>query len=110
MRVFSNGGVVFVPRFGIEGAVKVADGGLGEGVGLEDVDHVPDEYVLRVREKGPLELFGKVKVRISDVLGEGLREEEVAHGGGMVVWPSTSKFPTPPKKRENDLKFFAFGT
>ena len=83
MRVFSNGGVVFVPRFGIEGAIKVGDGGLGEGVSEEDVEFLPDEYVLRSRGKGELELFGKVKVRISDVLEKGTGKRKLRM---EVVW------------------------
>jgi exosome complex exonuclease DIS3/RRP44 len=68
MRIFSNGFVVFVPRFGIEGLIRLRDIG---GEGEKDPESVFDaeNYSLdSMSEKGSrtVELFQKVKVRISD--------------------------------------------
>ncbi|KAL5594524.1 hypothetical protein BROUX41_001450 [Berkeleyomyces rouxiae] len=64
MRIFSNGFVVFVPRFGIEGLIRLRD--LADPEPEADFD--ADNYVLKV--KGSLqvtvELFQVVKVRVSD--------------------------------------------
>lgn len=64
MRVFSNGFVVFVPRFGIEGLIRLRDLGTPEPEGSFDAEN----YVLTVTGSTSLkvELFQKVKVRISD--------------------------------------------
>jgi len=69
MKVFSNGFVVFVPRFGIEGVIKVKD--LSEvGVGYEPkTDFDGEKYVLKVetgRRELSVELFGKVLVEVTD--------------------------------------------
>lgn len=65
MKVFSNGFVVFVPRFGIEGLIRLRDLATPEPEGVFDAD----EFVLRVKGARELqvELFQKVQVRISDV-------------------------------------------
>lgn len=65
MKVFSNGFVVFVPRFGIEGLIRLRDLATPEPEGLFDAE----EYILRVKGSRELqvELFQKVKVKISDV-------------------------------------------
>ncbi|KAL9104120.1 MAG: hypothetical protein Q9163_000922 [Psora crenata] len=69
MRVFENGFVVFVPRFGIEGLIRLRDLVSPDPQGIFDAE----EYLLRVEGSGigtrPLviELFQKVRVRISDV-------------------------------------------
>ena len=80
MKVFENGCVVFVPRFGIEGLVRLRE--MGEEGGLEPEGVFDgEEYVLDVklgREKGRrIELFGKVKVRIRDEKDEGTGKRKV---------------------------------
>lgn len=71
MKVFSNGFVVFVPRFGIEGLIRLRDLTTPEPEAVFDAE----EYVLRVKGsagggfKGrELVLFEKVVVKVSDVL------------------------------------------
>lgn len=71
MKVFSNGFVVFVPRFGIEGLIRLRDLATPEPEAIFDAE----EYVLRVKGsagggfKGrELALFEKVVVKVSDVL------------------------------------------
>jgi exosome complex exonuclease DIS3/RRP44 len=68
MRVFENGFVVFVPRFGIEGLVRLRDMGVPEPNGEFD----PEKYVLEISGSVEVrvELFQKVKVKIFDVLEE----------------------------------------
>ena len=76
MRVFENGVVVFVPRFGIEGVVRVKDLDLGEEEEASrrepDVEFDAEGYTLRVKGASGREvkvgLFDKVQVRIKDVL------------------------------------------
>ena len=71
MRIFSNGFVVFVPRFGIEGLIRLKD---LTGSERDEVDGVFDqaEYKLEFdaagKGKRAVELFQKVKVRIEDEL------------------------------------------
>ena len=64
MRVFSNGFVVFVPRFGIEGLIRLRDMATPEPSGEFDAEN----YVLNVSgsRDATINLFEKVKVRISD--------------------------------------------
>ncbi|KAJ5387994.1 Exosome complex exonuclease dis3 [Penicillium cosmopolitanum] len=91
MRVFENGVVVFVPRFGIEGVVRLEDFVLPGEAGSRSVSERrelavhrtthfdPREYTLRVEEKGhsekergvDVELFQRVKVNVSSVKEEG---------------------------------------
>ncbi|OOQ90975.1 Exosome complex exonuclease dis3 [Penicillium brasilianum] len=91
MRVFENGVVVFVPRFGIEGVVRLEDFVLPGESGVYSVaerrelavhrttDFDSEEYTLRVSEKShsekersvQVELFQKVKVNVSSVKEEG---------------------------------------
>lgn len=68
MRVFSNGFVVFVPRFGVEGLIRLRDLGTPEPSGEYDAE----KYELQVTGSRNLrlELFQKVKVRISDEVQE----------------------------------------
>lgn len=68
MRVFENGFVVFVPRFGVEGLVRLRDLGSPEPTGVFDGEN----YKLSVSGswEGEIELFQKVKVRISDEVKE----------------------------------------
>ncbi|KAJ5217353.1 Exosome complex exonuclease dis3 [Penicillium chermesinum] len=91
MRVFENGVVVFVPRFGIEGVVRLEDFVLpGESASFSaserrdlaihrTTEFDPEEYTLRVEEKGhpekersvQVELFQRVQVNVSSVKEEG---------------------------------------
>ena len=75
MKVFSNGFVVFVPRFGIEGLIRLRDLATPEPVGVFDAD----EYVLRTEGSKELkvELFEKVTVRISDVKEESTGKRKI---------------------------------
>ncbi|PWY95075.1 RNB-domain-containing protein [Aspergillus sclerotioniger CBS 115572] len=93
MRVFENGVVVFVPRFGIEGVVRLEDFVLPGDSALRTVeerrelvtrrqsDFDNEEYTLRVSNKGQsdsehvstVELFQKVNVNVSSVKEEGGR-------------------------------------
>lgn len=65
MKVFSNGFVVFVPRFGIEGLIRLRELATPEPEGVFDAD----EFILRVKgsKEFQVELFQKVQVKISDV-------------------------------------------
>ena len=91
MRVFENGVVIFVPRFGIEGVVRLEDFVLpGEPAvrSVEDrrelavrreTEFDRDEYTLQVSDKGhaekersvTVELFQKVQVNVSSVKEQG---------------------------------------
>ena len=75
MRIFSNGFVVFVPRFGIEGLIRLRDlAKEGEG----DFDQA--EYRLAFETgsgKRVVELFEKVKVRIEDELDGGTGKRKI---------------------------------
>ncbi|KLU84080.1 hypothetical protein MAPG_03125 [Magnaporthiopsis poae ATCC 64411] len=64
MKVFSNGFVVFVPRFGVEGLIRLRD--LAEPEPEAEFD--AENYVLRTSgsREVAVELFQKVKVRITD--------------------------------------------
>jgi exosome complex exonuclease DIS3/RRP44 len=93
MRVFENGVVVFVPRFGIEGVVRLEDFVLPGESAVRSVeerrelllrresDFDGEEYTLRVSEKGhpekergvTVELVQRVKVNVSSVKEEGGR-------------------------------------
>lgn len=75
MKVFSNGFVVFVPRFGIEGLVRLADLATPEPEGVFDAE----EYILEVSgsRKVTVELFQKVVVRISDVKEESTGKRKI---------------------------------
>ncbi|KAL8635473.1 MAG: hypothetical protein Q9228_007035, partial [Teloschistes exilis] len=65
MKVFSNGFVVFVPRFGIEGVIRLTDLAMPEPESVFNAE----EYVLEVSGSIQVrtELFQKVVVRISDI-------------------------------------------
>ena len=75
MKVFSNGFVVFVPRFGIEGLIRIRDLATPEPEGVFDAE----EYILRVSGSIKLEmaLFQKVVVRISDVKEESTGKRKI---------------------------------
>ena len=68
MKVFSNGFVVIVPRFGIERVIRLRD--LANPEPEAEFDN--EKYTLRYSgsREGMVELFGKVRVRIEDVLEE----------------------------------------
>ena len=68
MKVFSNGFVVFVPRFGIEGLVRLRDLATPEPEGEFDAE----QYILRTKGSRTVKvgLLDNVKVRICDVLEE----------------------------------------
>ncbi|KAL9604462.1 MAG: hypothetical protein Q9219_000427 [cf. Caloplaca sp. 3 TL-2023] len=78
MKVFSNGFVVFVPRFGIEGLIRLADLATPE----PEAAFNTDEYVLEVSGswKARIELFQKVKVRISDIKEESTGKRKIKLG------------------------------
>lgn len=75
MKIFSNGFVVFVPRFGIEGLIRLRDLGTPEPEGVFDAE----EYVLRLSGSVALEieLFQKVVVRIRDVKEESTGKRKI---------------------------------
>ncbi|KAM0437597.1 hypothetical protein ACHAPT_001961 [Fusarium lateritium] len=64
MKIFSNGFVVLVPRFGIEGLIRLRD--LAEPEPEADFD--PETFTLTTRgsREVQVELFQKVKVRVHD--------------------------------------------
>ena len=68
MRVFSNGFVVFVPRFGIEGLIKLKDLASPEPEGVYD----EQKYILTTKgsREVSVALFDSVRVKIQDVLDE----------------------------------------
>ncbi|KAF2447947.1 RNB-domain-containing protein [Karstenula rhodostoma CBS 690.94] len=75
MKVFSNGFVVFVPRFGIESLIRLRDLATPE----PEAEFDGENYVLSV--KGgvgrEVELFQKVKVRITDEVEESTGKRKV---------------------------------
>jgi exosome complex exonuclease DIS3/RRP44 len=100
MRVFDNGVVVFVPRFGIEGVVGLGDfmlpgqerpeavrSGANQISARRESEFDPEEYSLKVWEKGVgdqsangetpgsmvVELFEKLRVNVSSVQEQGRR-------------------------------------
>lgn len=75
MKVFSNGCVVFVPRFGIEGLIRLSDLATPEPEGVFNAE----EYVLEVSgsREAKIELFQKVVVRISDVKEESTGKRKI---------------------------------
>lgn len=76
MRVFSNGIVVFVPRFGIEGLIRLRDLATPEPESEFDTEN----YVLKIKGENidrNVELFEKVKVRISDEAEESTGKRKV---------------------------------
>ena len=75
MKVFSNGFVVFVPKFGIEGLIRLRDLATPEPESVFD----GDEYVLRISSSRTLkvELFQKVVVKISDAKEESTGKRKI---------------------------------
>ena len=79
MRIFSNGFVVFVPRFGIEGLIRLRDMGGEEEKEPEGVFDAED-YALEIQAEKvtrKVELFQKVKVRISDEAEESTGKRKI---------------------------------
>jgi len=80
MKIFSNGFVVFVPRFGIEGLVRLRDlAGEDEREPTSVFD--PEHYSLEVSTgksgKRKIDLFEKVKVKISDEAEESTGKRKI---------------------------------
>ena len=75
MKVFSNGFVVFVPRFGIEGLIRLRELATPEPEGVFD----SEQYTLKVTGAAQLqvELFQKVTVKISDVKEESTGKRKI---------------------------------
>ncbi|KAG5979568.1 hypothetical protein E4U55_005013 [Claviceps digitariae] len=64
MKVFSNGFVVLVPRFGIEGLIRLRD--LADPEPESDFDAESYTLITRGSRALQIDLFQKVKVRVSD--------------------------------------------
>lgn len=75
MKVFSNGFVVFVPRFGIENLIRLRDLAEPEPESVFDAEN----WVLKTSGSREIEvgLFGKVLVRISDVKEESTGKRKI---------------------------------
>ncbi|KAF2401092.1 ribonuclease R [Trichodelitschia bisporula] len=75
MRVFSNGFVVIVPRFGVEDVVRLKDLGVDE----KESEFDGDRYVLRIggEVRRDVELFQRVKVGITDELEESTGKRKI---------------------------------
>lgn len=78
MRIFSNGVVVFVPRFGIESLIRLRDLATPE----PNAEFDAENYVLTVSGSRDvkLELFQKVMVRISDEQEESTGKRKIKLG------------------------------
>lgn len=83
MRIFSNGFVVFVPRFGIEGLVRLEDLG-DEGEKEPESVFDAEDYSLEINDGkkagSKFELFQKVTVRISDEAEESTGKRKIKLG------------------------------
>ena len=78
MKVFSNGFVVFVPRFGIEGLIRLKD--LVESSQSEpEGEFDAENYTLDITgsRKARIELFAKVMVRINDEVEESTGKRKI---------------------------------
>jgi exosome complex exonuclease DIS3/RRP44 len=75
MKIFSNGMVVFVPRFGIESLIRLRDLATPE----PEAEFDAENYVLKVKGEvnRNVELFEKVKVRITDEMEESTGKRKV---------------------------------
>ncbi|KAF2274547.1 RNB-domain-containing protein [Westerdykella ornata] len=75
MKIFSNGFVVFVPRFGIESLIRLRDLATPE----PDAEFDAENYVLKVKGdvNRSVELFEKVTVRITDLVEESTGKRKV---------------------------------
>jgi len=82
MKIFSNGFVVFVPRFGIEGLIRLRDMG-GEGEREPEGVFDGENYALEIngeKTKRKAELFQKVRVSISDEAEESTGKRKIKLG------------------------------
>ena len=89
MKVFENGFVVFVPRFGIEGVIRLRDllgengGGAAEGSEGRNrkSEFDEEEWILKWNEEGgqerKVELFEKVRIGIMDEVEKGTGKRKV---------------------------------
>ncbi|KAI9802047.1 MAG: hypothetical protein M1825_003103 [Sarcosagium campestre] len=75
MKVFSNGFVVFVPRFGIEGLIRLRDLATPEPDAVFDADNYA--LTLSGSRSEVVALFAKVRVRISDEREESTGKRKV---------------------------------
>lgn len=92
MRVFENGISAFIPKFGIEGVVRLDDFEFrmskkdvvddAEEIVVKESEYDPERYTLTVFEKGnresterKIELFQEIKVRVSSEEKGGAREK-----------------------------------
>ncbi|KAL8869894.1 MAG: hypothetical protein Q9174_003928 [Haloplaca sp. 1 TL-2023] len=75
MKVFSNGFVVFVPRFGIEGVIRLGDLATPEPESAFNAEEYTLEISGTINVK--IELFQKVLVRISDIKEESTGKRKV---------------------------------
>ena len=79
MKVFENGFVVFVPRFGIEGVIRLRDLASPEPM----AEFEQEEYSLKVKGLGKkgrdltIELFQKVNLKVSDVKEESTGKRKI---------------------------------
>ncbi|KAF2706831.1 RNB-domain-containing protein [Pleomassaria siparia CBS 279.74] len=75
MKIFSNGMVVFVPRFGIESLIRLRDLATPE----PEAEFDAENYTLKVKGEvnRNVELFEKVKVRITDEMEESTGKRKV---------------------------------
>ncbi|KAJ4361640.1 exosome catalytic subunit dis3 [Ascochyta clinopodiicola] len=75
MKIFSNGFVVFVPRFGIESLIRLRDLATPE----PDAEFDADNYQLNIKGEvnRSVELFEKVMVRITDEMEESTGKRKV---------------------------------
>jgi exosome complex exonuclease DIS3/RRP44 len=75
MKIFSNGFVVFVPRFGIESLIRLRELATPE----PEADFDAENYVLTIKGdvKRQVELFEKVQVRITDEMEESTGKRKV---------------------------------
>ena len=76
IRAFSNGIVVFVPRFGIEGLIRLKEGAeKGQKGSMGELDQ--ERYRVRIDAGTWIDLFQKVTVRISDESHKGTGKRTV---------------------------------
>jgi exosome complex exonuclease DIS3/RRP44 len=75
MKIFSNGFVVFVPRFGIESLIRLRDVATPE----PEAEFDADNYTLKIKSdvNRSVELFEKVMVRITDEMEESTGKRKV---------------------------------
>lgn len=80
MRIFSNGFVVFIPRFGIEGLIRLKDL-VGEDerepASIFDPEHYSLEVSVGKSGQRKIDLFEKVRVKISDEAEESTGKRKI---------------------------------